>query len=77
MERSRECMIGMIDNTAAVSADAPIHAAQYLRMSTDHQQYSTENQAGAIQEYAEKNNIEIVRTYADEGISGLLWLLSV
>lgn len=67
----------MIDNTAAVSADAPIHAAQYLRMSTDHQQYSTENQAGAIQEYAEKNNIEIVRTYADEGISGLLWLLSV
>ncbi len=64
-------MIGMIDNTAVASADAPIRAAQYLRMSTDHQRYSTENQAGAILEYAEKNNIEIVRTYADEGISGL------
>ncbi|CAB4327317.1 recombinase family protein [Brucella sp. 09RB8918] len=64
-------MIGMIDNTAAAAADAPIRAAQYLRMSTDHQRYSTENQAGAIQEYAERNNILIVRTYADEGISGL------
>ncbi|WP_083331572.1 recombinase family protein [Brucella inopinata] len=61
----------MIDNTAATAADAPIRAAQYLRMSTDHQRYSTENQAGAIQEYAERNNILIVRTYADEGISGL------
>lgn len=64
-------MTRIIDNTAVVSADAPIRAAQYLRMSTEHQQYSTENQADAIQEYAEKNNIEIVRTYADEGISGL------
>jgi DNA invertase Pin-like site-specific DNA recombinase len=41
-------------------------------MSTDHQQYSTENQAAAIQSYAERRGIEIVRTYADEGRSGLL-----
>lgn len=27
-------------------------AAMYVRMSTDHQKYSTENQADAIQEYA-------------------------
>ncbi|MCH7777800.1 MAG: recombinase family protein [Gemmatimonadetes bacterium] len=40
-------------------------------MSTDHQQYSTENQADAIRQYAECRNIEIVRTYADEGRSGL------
>ena len=50
---------------------ATVRAAQYLRMSTDHQQYSTENQADAIRQYAECRNIEIVRTYADEGRSGL------
>jgi DNA invertase Pin-like site-specific DNA recombinase len=40
-------------------------------MSTEHQQYSTENQAEKIREYADRRNIEIVRTYADEGKSGL------
>lgn len=49
----------------------PLRAAQYVRMSTDHQQYSTENQADKIREYAGRRNIEIVRTYADEGKSGL------
>jgi DNA invertase Pin-like site-specific DNA recombinase len=46
-------------------------AAQYVRMSTEHQQYSTENQRDKIIEYAEKRHIDIVRTYADEGKSGL------
>ncbi len=41
-------------------------------MSTEHQQYSTNNQADKILEYAQRRNIEIVRTYADEGKSGLL-----
>jgi DNA invertase Pin-like site-specific DNA recombinase len=40
-------------------------------MSTEHQQYSTENQADRIREYAARHRIEIVRTYADEGKSGL------
>ncbi|UGA40235.1 recombinase family protein [Chromobacterium haemolyticum] len=40
-------------------------------MSTEHQQYSTENQAAALFLYAQQRNIEIVRTYADEGKSGL------
>ena len=40
-------------------------------MSTEHQQYSTENQADRIRDYAKHNNIDIVRTYADEGKSGL------
>lgn len=48
-----------------------VRAAQYVRMSTDHQRYSTENQAQAIQEYADAHGMEIVRTYADEGKSGL------
>ncbi|MFB3882431.1 MAG: recombinase family protein [Armatimonadota bacterium] len=46
-------------------------AAIYSRMSTDHQQYSTENQVDAIQEYARRHGIEPVRTYSDEGKSGL------
>lgn len=40
-------------------------------MSTDHQKYSTENQADAIRDFAAARNIEIVRTYADAGKSGL------
>ena len=46
-------------------------AAQYVRMSTEHQQYSTHNQSDKIREYAEKRGIQIVRTYADDGKSGL------
>ena len=51
--------------------DAPIRAVQYVRMSTDHQQYSTENQSDVIQEYAAKHGITIVKTYTDAGKSGL------
>lgn len=40
-------------------------------MSTDHQKYSTENQSEAIRQYAARRDLEIVRTYADEGRSGL------
>lgn len=46
-------------------------AAEYVRMSTEHQKYSTENQADAIREYAQKHDMEIVRTYTDAGKSGL------
>lgn len=48
-----------------------VRAAQYLRMSTENQQYSADNQAATIQEYAEKHGFEIVATYADEGRSGV------
>jgi DNA invertase Pin-like site-specific DNA recombinase len=48
-----------------------IRAAQYVRMSTEHQQYSTENQTDVIREYAAKHDMEIVRTFADAGKSGL------
>ena len=46
-------------------------AAMYVRMSTDHQKYSTENQADAIREYATRHQIEIIDTYTDSGKSGL------
>ena len=46
-------------------------AAQYVRMSTDHQKYSIENQAAAIAAYATQRDLKIVRTYADHGRSGV------
>lgn len=49
-----------------------IRAAQYLRMSTEHQQYSLENQADRIERYASTNGMSIVRTFADGGRSGLV-----
>ena len=48
-----------------------LRAAQYVRMSTDHQKYSTQNQSDAIRRYAAARSIDIVRTYADQGKSGL------
>ncbi len=52
--------------------DRPLkRAAEYVRMSTDHQQFSTDNQSAAIRQYAEERGYEIVRTYADDGKSGL------
>jgi DNA invertase Pin-like site-specific DNA recombinase len=48
-----------------------VRAAQYVRMSTEHQKYSTENQSEAMQRYAAQRGIEIVRTYVDAGKSGL------
>jgi len=48
-----------------------IPAAQYLRMSTEHQRYSLENQAARIQKYAEDEGYTVIRTYADPGKSGL------
>ncbi|MEN8130567.1 MAG: recombinase family protein [Pseudomonadota bacterium] len=49
----------------------PLRAAEYVRMSTEHQQYSTENQSDKIREYAARRGIEIVCTYTDAGKSGL------
>ncbi|MBR1187270.1 recombinase family protein [Bradyrhizobium sp. AUGA SZCCT0160] len=46
-------------------------AAQYVRMSTDEQDYSPFNQEKAIAAYALAHNIMVVRKYADEGRSGL------
>jgi DNA invertase Pin-like site-specific DNA recombinase len=40
-------------------------------MSTEHQQYSTENQRDVIRQWAEKRGFVITRTYEDAGKSGL------
>jgi DNA invertase Pin-like site-specific DNA recombinase len=48
-----------------------IPVAQYVRMSTDYQRYSIENQSIANHAYAAQRGMEIVRTYSDSGRSGL------
>ena len=48
-----------------------VPAAQYLRMSTDHQQYSLDNQADANARYASLHGFLIVKTYSDAARSGL------
>src|SRR5437879_4067342 len=46
-------------------------AAVYIRMSTEHQQYSTSNQMDVIREYAKRRGWDIIKEYSDEGKSGL------
>jgi hypothetical protein len=60
----------------AVPRNAPrgermVRAAQYLRMSTEHQTYSIDNQKDAIRDYADIMGYDIVATYEDAGRSGL------
>ncbi|WP_421932393.1 recombinase family protein [Phenylobacterium sp.] len=49
----------------------PVRAAQYLRMSTEDQLYSIENQAAAIAGYAQEHGFEVACSYVDAGKSGL------
>jgi DNA invertase Pin-like site-specific DNA recombinase len=49
-----------------------IPAAQYVRMSTEDQLYSIDNQKAGIRDYAGQHGFNIVQTYEDAGKSGLL-----
>ena len=62
---------GRKPNSAIDTEPKKFRAAEYVRMSTEHQNYSTENQSDAIRSYAEHHRMEIVRTYSDAGKSGL------
>ena len=53
------------------SQQSLVTAAQYLRMSKEHQRYSIRNQARAISAYADQHGFNIVKTYTDPGESGL------
>ena len=61
MSRSAKCSTSL----------AGTSAAQYVRMSTDYQQYSTESQKREISAFAASQNITIVATYEDAGRSGV------
>ena len=47
-------------------------AVLYIRMSTDHQKYSPDNQKAFLLEYANKNGLTVVGEFIDEGISGVV-----
>lgn len=64
----------MLNQKPAVGPTAlavPTRAVAYVRMSTEHQQYSPANQMAAIRQYADVHSMMIRRVYTDEGVSGL------
>lgn len=73
LDGSGAMMLPLASDTTSKTApsDTLISAAEYVRMSTDHQQYSTANQAQAIREYAARHGFRIEKTYEDSGKSGL------
>jgi len=54
-----------------IQSTALIPAAQYVRMSTEDQQYSIANQEAVIADYAKKRGFEVTSTYSDPGRSGI------
>jgi DNA invertase Pin-like site-specific DNA recombinase len=56
--------------TSITKRDRALRAAQYVRMSKHDQRYSIQNQAATIAVFAQ-HGLTIVRTYVDEGRSGL------
>ncbi|MBO9581449.1 MAG: recombinase family protein [Sphingobium sp.] len=55
----------------AIVSGGLIPAAQYIRMSTEHQRFSPDSQRAANMAYAAANGFEIIATYLDSGKSGL------
>jgi len=55
-----------------MTATNSVPAAEYLRMSTEHQQYSLEGQAATIRAYASLHGFEVVQTYIDSARSGVI-----
>ena len=44
----------------------PNRAASYVRMSTEHQQYSTSNQMDVVGEYAKRREFDIIREILED-----------
>src|SRR4029077_579440 len=63
---ARPCCFG-----GSMEAKPLVPASQYVRMSTEDQQYSIANQEAAIQTYAKSHGYIVVATYADTGKSGI------
>jgi hypothetical protein len=58
-------------SSTAVESAGLIPVAQYVRMSTEDQQYSMANQKDIIADYAKKHGFEVISTYSDPGRSGI------
>jgi len=59
-------------STVDVPPTSTLPVAQYLRASSEHQQFSTTNQRQALALYATANGFQVVQTYIDEAKSGLV-----
>jgi len=70
-ERSTMEKMDLSPNSVPFLVPAEACAAEYVRMSTEHQQYSTDNQRDAIRQYAHHRGMVITRSYVDAGKSGL------
>jgi DNA invertase Pin-like site-specific DNA recombinase len=55
----------------ALLTSAAIPVAQYVRASTERQQYSIDYQSKIISQYASAHGFEVVKTFSDEARSGL------
>ena len=71
LDAMRKSMQDQDDAGSEIGPPQLIRAAQYLRKSTDRQEFSTALQSAANYTYAASHGMQIVRTYADEGKSGL------
>lgn len=67
----RPAMDSSLSTTSNNPNEPIIKAVAYVRMSTEHQQYSTKNQEDVLKAYAKSRNIEITRMFSDGGKSGL------
>jgi DNA invertase Pin-like site-specific DNA recombinase len=63
----------MTSRKRPLQVSLPKGAVEYVRMSTEHQQYSIENQQDVIRKFAEQHGTNIVRTYADGAKTGMLF----
>jgi hypothetical protein len=50
-------------------ARSPVRVAEYVRMSSDLQKYSTQNQSAAISAYAATHSMTVIRSCRDDGKS--------
>lgn len=61
----------MRQKTQKPPLQGPIPVAEYVRMSTDDQEYSIDNQRVAIRKYAAEHGYCVTASYADPGKSGV------
>ena len=55
---------------ARIDAIPPSRTVQYVRVSSEHQQHSMEEQLDIIRRYAEARGMEVVEIYAERERSG-------
>lgn len=70
---AESCYVGCMNPKAEKKTpkDKENKAVAYVRMSTEHQKYSTRNQEDVIRKYASDHGLEIIGLYSDGGKSGL------